>query len=103
MQKVISGTPIEVNDEGFLIDPSQWNEAIAAGLAEEESVGPLTEAHWKVLHHLRAKHAAGEEVTIRQLGKSGVVSTKDLYTLFPNGPLKKAARIAGVPKPVGCI
>jgi TusE/DsrC/DsvC family sulfur relay protein len=103
MQKVISGTPIEVNDEGFLIDPSQWNESIAAGLAEEESVGPLTEAHWKVLHHLRAKHAAGEEVTIRQLGKSGVVSTKDLYTLFPNGPLKKAARIAGVPKPVGCI
>ncbi|MBL9155645.1 MAG: TusE/DsrC/DsvC family sulfur relay protein [Verrucomicrobiales bacterium] len=103
MQKTIAGATIDVNEEGFLTDPSQWNEAVAAALAAEESVGPLTEAHWKVLHHLRAKHAAGEEVTIRQLGKSGVVTTKDLYALFPNGPLKKAARIAGVPKPVGCI
>lgn len=103
MQKTIAGATIDVNEEGFLTDPSQWNEAVAAALAAEESVGPLTEGHWKVLHHLRVKHAAGEEVTIRQLGKSGVVTTKDLYALFPNGPLKKAARIAGVPKPVGCI
>lgn len=103
MQKNIAGSTQEVTEEGFLADPSQWNEAIAAALAAEEGVGPLTDAHWKVLQHLRAKHAAGEEVTIRQLGKSGIVSTKDLYTLFPNGPLKKAAKIAGVPKPVGCI
>jgi TusE/DsrC/DsvC family sulfur relay protein len=103
MQKNIAGSTLEVTEEGFLADPSQWNEVIAAALAAEEGVGPLTDAHWKVLQHLRAKHAAGEEVTIRQLGKSGIVSTKDIYTLFPNGPLKKAAKIAGVPKPVGCI
>ena len=103
MQKTIAGTAIDVNEEGFLTDPSQWNETVAAALAEEEGVGALTEAHWKVLRHLRAKHEAGEEVTIRQLGKSGLVSTKELYTLFPKGPLKKAAKIAGVPKPVGCI
>lgn len=103
MQKIIAGTSIEVNEEGFLTDPTQWNEAIATALAEEEGVGPLTEAHWNVLRHLRSKHAAAQDVTIRQLGKSGVVSTKELYTLFPNGPLKKAAKIAGVPKPVGCI
>ena len=103
MQKTIAGTPIDVTEDGFLTVSSQWNEAIAAALAAEEGVGPLTDAHWKVLNHLRAKHAAGEEVSIRQLGKSGVVSTKDLYALFPNGPLKKAAKIAGVPKPVGCI
>lgn len=103
MQTTIAGTAVETTEEGFLADASQWNEAIAAALAEEEGVGPLTEAHWKVLRHLREKHAAGEEATIRQMGKSGVVSTKELYALFPKGPLKKAARIAGVPKPAGCI
>lgn len=103
MQKTIAGATIDLNEEGFFTDPTQWNESIAAAIAEEEGVGALTDAHWKVLQHLRAKHAAGEEVTIRQLGKSGIVTTKELYTLFPNGPLKKAAKIAGVPKPVGCI
>lgn len=103
MEKTIAGTTVDVNEEGYLTDASQWNKEIAAAIAEEEGVGPLTDAHWKVLEHLREKHAADEEVTIRRLGKSGVVSTKELYTLFPKGPLKKAAKIAGVPKPVGCI
>ena len=103
MQKTLAETTLDVNEEGYLTDPAQWNETIAAAIASEEGVGPLTDAHWKVLQHLREKHAAGEEVTIRQLGKSGIVTTKELYTLFPNGPLKKAAKIAGVPKPVGCI
>lgn len=103
MEKNIAGTSVDVNEEGFLADASQWNEAIARAIADEEGVGALGDGHWKVLRHLREKHAAGEEVTIRRLGKSGVVSTKELYELFPGGPLKKAAKIAGVPKPVGCI
>ncbi|MEZ5303559.1 MAG: TusE/DsrC/DsvC family sulfur relay protein [Verrucomicrobiales bacterium] len=103
MKTTIAGTEIDVNEEGYLTDPSQWTEAIAEAIAAEEGVGPLNGEHWKVLRHLREKQAAGEEVTIRRLGKSGVVSTKDLYALFPGGPLKKASRIAGIPKPAGCI
>jgi TusE/DsrC/DsvC family sulfur relay protein len=103
MTKIIAGQPVDVNEEGYLLDMSQWNEAIAAAIAAEEGIGPLTEAHHKVLRHLRQQQAAGATLTIRSLGKSGVVTTQELYALFPGGPLKKASKIGGIPKPVGCI
>ena len=103
MNREIAGHTVDVNEEGYLTDPSQWNEAVAASIAAEEGVGPLGEAHWKVLRHLREQQAKGAALTIRSLGKSGVVTTKELYDLFPGGPLKKSSKIAGIPKPVGCI
>ena len=103
MNREIAGHTVDVNEEGYLTDPSQWNEAFAASIAAEEGVGPLGEAHWKVLRHLREQQAKGAALTIRSLGKSGVVTTKELYDLFPGGPLKKSSKIAGIPKPVGCI
>ena len=103
MNRTIAGHTIDVNEEGYLTDMSQWNEAIAAALAEEEGLGPLTPAHLKVIAHLRDQQEKGGTLTIRGLGRSGVVSTRELYELFPGGPLKKASRIAGIPKPVGCI
>ena len=103
MQKNIAGTTVDVNEEGYMTNPAQWNEAIAAALATEEGIGTLTDAHMKVLMYLRAQQAQGTAITIRSLGKSGVATTKELYDLFPGGPLKKSSKIAGIPKPVGCI
>ncbi|MDZ4286508.1 MAG: TusE/DsrC/DsvC family sulfur relay protein [Prosthecobacter sp.] len=103
MNKDIAGTTVDVNEEGYLTNMSQWNEAIAAAIAAEEGIGSLTPAHMKVIEYLRKQQAAGAALTIRGLGKSGVVTTKELYDLFPGGPLKKASKIAGIPKPVGCI
>ena len=103
MKKTIAGTEVDVNEEGYLTDMSQWNVAIAAAIAAEEGVGPLTDAHNKVINYLRQQQAAGAALTIRSMGKSGVVTTKELYDLFPGGPLKKSSKIAGIPKPVGCI
>ncbi len=103
MTKTIAGHTVDVNEEGYLTDMSQWNEAIAAAIAAEEGVPPLTEAHHRVLKYLRGQQAAGAALTIRSLGKSGVVTTQEFYALFPGGPLKKASKIAGIPKPVGCI
>ncbi len=103
MKKQIAGIEVDINEEGYLTDPSQWNEAIAHALADEESVGPLTENHFKLIRYLREQQAKGAALTIRGIGKSGVVTTKEFYDLFPGGPLKKASRIAGIPKPVGCI
>lgn len=103
MNKTIAGTPVDVDEEGYLTNMSQWNENIAAAIAAEEGVGPLTGAHRKVIQYLRAQQAAAAPLTIRSLGKSGVATIKDLYDLFPGGPLKKASKIAGIPKPVGCI
>ena len=103
MKKNIAGTEIDVNEEGYLTDASQWNEQIAAVIATEEGIGALTDAHMKVVNYLREQQAKGAALTIRSMGKSGVVTTKELYDLFPGGPLKKSWKIAGIPKPVGCI
>ena len=103
MTKTIADHDVDVNEEGYLTDMTLWNEAIAAAIAAEENVGPLTEAHMKVVRYLREQQAKGAALTIRSMGKSGVVTTKELYDLFPGGPLKKSSKIAGIPKPVGCI
>jgi len=103
MKKTIAGTEIDVNEEGYLTNASQWNEAIAAAIATEEGISTLTDAHMKVVSYLREQQAKGAALTIRSMGKSGVVTTKELYDLFPGGPLKKSSKIAGIPKPVGCI
>lgn len=103
MKKIIAGTEVDVNEEGYLTDMSQWNEAIAAAIAQEEGIETLTGAHMKVVRHLREQQAKGAALTIRSLGKSGIVTIKELYDLFPGGPLKKSSKIAGIPKPVGCI
>lgn len=103
MKKNIAGTEVDVNEEGYLTDMSQWNESIAAAIATEEGVGPLGEGHMKVIRYLREQQAKGATLTIRSMGKSGVVTTKELYDLFPGGPLKRSSKIAGIPKPVGCI
>ena len=102
MNKDIAGHTVDVNEEGYLTNMSQWNEQIAAAIAAEEGVGPLAATHMKV-SYLREQQAAGAALTIRSMGRSGVVTTKELYDLFPGGPLKKASKIAGIPKPVGCI
>lgn len=103
-QKVIAGATIDVTDEGFLTNPDQWNKEIAVALAKEEGIDPLTEQHWQVVEYMRkTKQETGESPSVRRISKQSGVDTKALYTLFPGGPGKKAAKIAGVPKPVGCV
>jgi tRNA 2-thiouridine synthesizing protein E len=100
----IAGTPVDVNEEGFLTDPSQWNDDIAVELARREGIDPMTERHWEVVRFMRAEYEAkGTGPTVRVLGKTSGVSVKELYLLFPKGPAKLAAKIAGIPKPRGCI
>lgn len=103
MTRTIAGQTVDVNEEGYLTNPSQWTEAIAAAIAAEEGIPNLTEAHMKLIRYLRDAQAKGQNLTIRNIGKSGVVTTKEFYDLFPGGPLKKSSKIAGIPKPVGCI
>ena len=98
----IGGLNIDVNDEGYLTDASQWNEEVAAQIAKEEEV-ELTEKHFEVLNFLRDQSENGVDITIRKVGKSGIVDIKGFYTLFPKKPLKKSSRIAGIPKPSSCV
>jgi tRNA 2-thiouridine synthesizing protein E len=101
----LAGTQVEVNEEGFFVDPTQWTEEMATPLAEESGVPtPLTDQHWQVLRFMRQEYFdTGTGPTVRKLGKSSGVTVKELYQLFPKGPAKLAARCAGIPKPRGCV
>ena len=93
----------EVNDEGFFVHPEQWTEAMVPELARREGI-ELTDRHWTVIRFMREQYLAnGAGPTVRTLGKTSGVSIKELYQLFPKGPAKIAARLAGIPKPHGCI
>jgi tRNA 2-thiouridine synthesizing protein E len=100
----IAGASVDLDDEGFFTDPSQWNEDIAVELANQNGIDALTDQHWQVLHFMRKEYdEKGTGPTVRVLGKTSGVSVKELYQLFPKGPAKMAAKIAGIPKPRGCI
>ena len=95
---------LELDAEGFLKDATQWNEAVAEAIARDNGIPVLTEVHWKVVRFMRdAWFANGQAPTIRTLGKESGVDVKTLYKLFPKGPAKLAAKLAGIPKPHGCI
>lgn len=100
--KTIAGVEVNVNDEGYMEDASQWTKEIGAELAKEEGI-ELTDKHYELIDFIRGKVAAGEGLTIRGIGKSGVVNAKEFYALFPGAPLKLSTKIAGVPKPTSCI
>ena len=100
--KTIAGYCIKCNEQGYLTDHKDWNKEIATELAKEEEI-ELTDKHWEVIDYLREQCKNEVSLTIRKIGKSGVVTIKEFYTLFPNGPLKISSKIAGIPKPVSCI
>jgi tRNA 2-thiouridine synthesizing protein E len=98
-----AGTAVEINDEGFFLDPDQWTREMAVEMAAADGV-TLTDRHWQVIDFVRKEYVEkGTGPTVRVLGKTSGVSVKELYQLFPKGPAKMAARIAGIPKPKGCI
>ncbi len=102
--RVIAGKPIDFNDEGFMTNPDDWSKDIAEALAQEIGLSELTERHWKVIDFSRADYEEqGAAPGLRRITKMGGVPTKELYKLFPKGPAKKIARVAGLGKPTGCI
>jgi TusE/DsrC/DsvC family sulfur relay protein len=99
-----AGREVAVNDEGFLTDAAQWTVEMAPEIARDEGIAELTDRHWQVIKFMRHEYEAkGTGPTVRMLGKTSGVTIRELYQLFPKGPAKLAAKIAGIPKPRGCI
>ncbi|MDP4199842.1 MAG: TusE/DsrC/DsvC family sulfur relay protein [Bacteroidota bacterium] len=99
----INGSSIDVNDEGYMTNHAQWNPDVAAELAKGLGV-TLTPAHWRVLNFIDKDFGEkGVVPGIRRMNKVGGIPTKELYDLFPEGPIKKAAKISGYPKPASCV
>jgi TusE/DsrC/DsvC family sulfur relay protein len=102
--KTYAGKTVEVDEEGFLVNPEDWTEEIATELAKELGINELNDTHWRVIHFMREDFKEkGQIPTIRRIKNAGGVPIKDVYDAFPNGPAKKAAMISGLGKPQGCV
>ena len=101
-QKTYAGITVDVNEEGYFTNPSQWNRDIAAEIAKEEGI-VLSGQHFAIIDYLRNQHANGEALSIRSINHSKIIDVKTFYQLFPGAPLKKATKIGGLPKPASCI
>jgi len=102
MEAVLAGIKVIVTEDGYLEDFSQWTKEIGEEIAKSEGIA-MTNRHWEVINWIQEQVKAGNALSVRGVKKSGVVDIKEFYALFPGGPLKKATRIAGVPKPKSCI
>lgn len=100
--RTYAGQNVQCNDQGYLTNMDEWNREVGTEIAKEEGI-EMTDDHWKVIDYLREQCKQEVALSIRKVGKSGVVSIKEFYSLFPNGPLKISSRVAGIPKPVSCI
>lgn len=101
---ILGGIEIEVDEDGFIQEPEKWNKEIAEDLAKIENAYPMTEEHWKVVNYLREYYLKYEIAPpIRMLCKQTGFDLKKIYELFPSGPAKGACKIAGLPKPTGCV
>ncbi len=100
----VNGRKYEVDEDGFLQDPSIWNEDVAKDFAKSEGIDELTDEHWKVIHYLRNYYLQyGIAPMIRKLCKETGFKLNKIYELFPSGPAKGACKLAGLPKPTGCV
>ncbi len=100
-----NGTQLEVDEDGFITNPSLWDDDLARFLAEhEEGITDLTDDHWKVINYLN-KYYQEHEIApmVRKLCKETGFKLKEIYEMFPSGPARGACKIAGMPKPTGCV
>jgi len=106
----MAGKSLEVDEDGYLTNLEQWNKEVADALAKTEGI-EMTESHWEVVNFLRDYYAEFKiapmiRILTKEIGKKlgkEKGNTKYLYELYPGGPAKQACKIAGLPKPTGCV
>ena len=100
----VDGRAYDVDEDGFLQEPERWNEDVAKDFARTEAIDALTEEHWKMINYIRNYYLQfGIAPMVRKLCKETGFSLNKVYQLFPSGPAKGACKLAGLPKPTGCV
>lgn len=100
----VNGKKVEVDEDGFLVNLADWDENVAKFLAEQEGIEELNEDHWKLINYLKNYFDEyGIAPMVRKMTKESGYTLKEIYDLFPSGPAKGACKIAGLPKPTGCV
>ena len=101
---VLGGMEVEIDEDGFIQEPDKWSKDVAEDLAKTENASPMGEEHWKLVNYLRDYFIKfGIAPPIRMVVKQTGIDLKKIYLLFPGGPAKGACKVAGLPKPTGCV
>lgn len=101
---MLGGVEIETDEDGFIQEPDKWNQAIAEDIAKTEEAYPMNDDAWKLVNYLRKYYIEfGIAPPVRMLVKQTGLDLKTIYKLFPGGPAKGACKVAGLPKPTGCV
>ncbi|MBN2489822.1 MAG: TusE/DsrC/DsvC family sulfur relay protein [Planctomycetes bacterium] len=100
----VHGKTIEFDAEGFMKDPALWDEQVASAIAREEGIAEMSDKHWAVVNAIR-EYWKEEDLapSVRVLCQEAGVSVREIYKLFTAGPARGACRVAGLPKPDGCV
>lgn len=101
----VGGIKIQLNNDGFLLEPDNWDKDVALVLAKaEEGLDELTEEHWTIINYIRSYYQEKDIAPmVRNMCKNTGFSLKNIFELFPSGPAKGACKLAGLPKPDGCV
>lgn len=100
----IDDRSFDVDGDGFLSDPTVWNEEVARLIAKYDGITEMTEKHWAIVNFIRRNwEEKGMAPMIRLICQTTGVRLKEIYQLFPLGPARGACRVAGLPKPDGCV
>ena len=100
----IEGKILQVDGDGFLIEPEAWNENVAKLIAENDGITEMNEKHWAIIKIIRDNwEEKGMAPMVRSICQETGIKLREIYELFPLGPARGACRIAGLPKPDGCV
>ena len=100
----VEGRKYDVDEDGFLQEPERWSDDVAKDFANSEGIDVLTEEHWKLIHYIRNYYVQfGIAPMVRKVCKETGLNLNRIYQLFPSGPAKGACKLAGLPKPTGCV
>jgi TusE/DsrC/DsvC family sulfur relay protein len=101
----VDGKAYELSEEGFLVHPEEWTEAVAVALAlAEEGIRQLSKEHWAVINFIRGYFLENNLAPmVRKVCQTTGLPLRQIYELFPSGPAKGACKVAGLPKPDGCV
>lgn len=104
MDIIVNNQKIEMDGDGFMLQPELWNDEVAKVIAQADDINDLTEDHWKVIRIIRQNYEEkGLAPMVRVICKETGLKLKQIYELFPLGPARGACRVAGLPKPEGCV
>ena len=100
----LGGKEFDIDDDGFIQDPNAWDPSVADDLAKTEGVNNLTQSHWAVVNYIRDYYLKNNTAPmVRRLCKETNFKLSEIYEMFPSGPARGACKIAGLPKPTGCV